>query len=198
MYGNSCEFTHGVFGCWLHPAQYRTQPYKDGTSYRRCACFFAQTPDQLCLAPQLCPRSHLHLLSESPPSYDGSPLRHTFDSYFAKGSPNSTMFTPPGSLPSDSPPMLPSPLSRSLKLGSINKIVANLHHLQLNKVKFYPPFIQIDYDFGSLRGGSSLRPMFSSLPNTPTRTQAQIPTRTRLGLPDLFGPVQEELQSPID
>ncbi|KAF6139663.1 hypothetical protein GIB67_002468 [Kingdonia uniflora] len=198
--GDSCEFAHGVFECWLHPARYRTQPCKDGTSCRRRVCFFAHTPDQLRLAPQLSPRSHSHLLSESPPSYDGSPLRHAFDSYFAKGSPNSTMFSPPGSPPSDSPPVSPSPLSRSLGSGSINEMVANLRHLQLNKVKSAPPCVQIGSvsGFGSPRGGSSLRPMFSSLPNTPTRTQAQTPTRTGLGLLDLFGSVQEEPQSPMD
>ncbi|KAK7399016.1 hypothetical protein VNO78_10191 [Psophocarpus tetragonolobus] len=45
--GDGCEYAHGVFECWLHPARYRTQPCKDGTSCRRRVCFFAHTPDQL-------------------------------------------------------------------------------------------------------------------------------------------------------
>ncbi|XP_075474865.1 zinc finger CCCH domain-containing protein 20-like [Primulina tabacum] len=42
-----CEFAHGVFECWLHPARYRTQPCKDGMNCKRRVCFFAHSPDQL-------------------------------------------------------------------------------------------------------------------------------------------------------
>ncbi|KAL8109674.1 zinc finger CCCH domain-containing protein 30-like [Apium graveolens] len=42
-----CEYAHGVFECWLHPAQYRTRLCKDGTSCARRVCFFAHTPDEL-------------------------------------------------------------------------------------------------------------------------------------------------------
>lgn len=45
--GDLCEFAHGVFECWLHPAQYRTRLCKDGTFCARRVCFFAHTPDQL-------------------------------------------------------------------------------------------------------------------------------------------------------
>ncbi|URE12449.1 zinc finger CCCH domain-containing protein [Musa troglodytarum] len=30
--GDACEFAHGVFECWLHPARYRTQPCKDASA----------------------------------------------------------------------------------------------------------------------------------------------------------------------
>ncbi|KAL0372157.1 UNVERIFIED_CONTAM: Zinc finger CCCH domain-containing protein 49 [Sesamum calycinum] len=30
--GDACEYAHGVFECWLHPARYRTQPCKDGST----------------------------------------------------------------------------------------------------------------------------------------------------------------------
>ncbi|XP_004288807.1 PREDICTED: zinc finger CCCH domain-containing protein 49-like [Fragaria vesca subsp. vesca] len=60
--GDSCEFAHGVFECWLHPARYRTQPCKDGTSCKRRVCFFAHTPEQLRVLPQQSPRG-----SNSPP-----------------------------------------------------------------------------------------------------------------------------------
>ncbi|KAF8396158.1 hypothetical protein HHK36_017771 [Tetracentron sinense] len=42
-----CEYAHGVFECWLHPAQYRTRLCKDGTSCMRRVCFFAHTSEEL-------------------------------------------------------------------------------------------------------------------------------------------------------
>ncbi|KAA8517048.1 hypothetical protein F0562_017134 [Nyssa sinensis] len=45
--GDMCEYAHGVFECWLHPAQYRTRICKDGTSCNRRVCFFAHTPEEL-------------------------------------------------------------------------------------------------------------------------------------------------------
>ncbi|GMJ11992.1 tandem zinc finger protein 7, OXIDATIVE STRESS 2 [Hibiscus trionum] len=45
--GDMCEYAHGVFECWLHPAQYRTRLCKDGTSCDRRVCFFAHKPEEL-------------------------------------------------------------------------------------------------------------------------------------------------------
>ncbi|KAJ7513977.1 hypothetical protein O6H91_23G021600 [Diphasiastrum complanatum] len=45
--GDACEYAHGVFECWLHPAQYRTRLCKDGTSCTRRVCFFAHTTEEL-------------------------------------------------------------------------------------------------------------------------------------------------------
>eukprot|EP00262_Sarcandra_glabra_P014045 TRINITY_DN4017_c0_g1_i1.p1 TRINITY_DN4017_c0_g1~~TRINITY_DN4017_c0_g1_i1.p1 ORF type:complete len:728 (+),score=119.39 TRINITY_DN4017_c0_g1_i1:367-2550(+) len=45
--GDLCEYAHGVFECWLHPAQYRTRLCKDGTGCTRRVCFFAHTSDEL-------------------------------------------------------------------------------------------------------------------------------------------------------
>ncbi|KAL6008441.1 Zinc finger CCCH domain-containing protein 54 [Asimina triloba] len=45
--GNSCEFAHGVFEFWLHPARYRTRACKAGRECQRKVCFFAHTPEQL-------------------------------------------------------------------------------------------------------------------------------------------------------
>ncbi|KAL6493865.1 hypothetical protein OROGR_031774 [Orobanche gracilis] len=42
-----CEYAHGVFECWLHPAQYRTRLCKDGTACARQVCFFAHTQEEL-------------------------------------------------------------------------------------------------------------------------------------------------------
>ncbi|CAM6096793.1 unnamed protein product [Calypogeia fissa] len=98
--GDACEFAHGVFECWLHPARYRTQPCKDGRNCRRRVCFFAHTPEQLRLLPaaaqaanaaartgglsgnQGTPLSGAGSLSGS---YDGSPVRSgvSFDGAYA-------------------------------------------------------------------------------------------------------------------
>ncbi|KAM7267989.1 hypothetical protein ACFE04_010155 [Oxalis oulophora] len=45
--GDMCEYAHGVFECWLHPAQYRTRLCKDGISCNRRVCFFAHLPEEL-------------------------------------------------------------------------------------------------------------------------------------------------------
>nr|GMC79797.1 zinc finger CCCH domain-containing protein 30-like [Ipomoea batatas] len=45
--GDMCEYAHGVFECWLHPAQYRTRLCKDDISCDRRVCFFAHTPEEL-------------------------------------------------------------------------------------------------------------------------------------------------------
>ncbi|RAL45308.1 hypothetical protein DM860_014718 [Cuscuta australis] len=49
--GDNCEFAHGVFECWLHPARYRTEACKDGRNCKRKVCFFAHTPRQLRVPP---------------------------------------------------------------------------------------------------------------------------------------------------
>ncbi|KAM7512329.1 hypothetical protein LguiB_011204 [Lonicera macranthoides] len=45
--GDMCEYAHGVFECWLHPAQYRTRLCKDGINCARRVCFFAHKTDEL-------------------------------------------------------------------------------------------------------------------------------------------------------
>ncbi|KAJ6385311.1 hypothetical protein OIU77_028482 [Salix suchowensis] len=45
--GDMCEYAHGVFECWLHPAQYRTRLCKDGPSCNRQVCFFAHAHEEL-------------------------------------------------------------------------------------------------------------------------------------------------------
>ncbi|PKA63669.1 Zinc finger CCCH domain-containing protein 2 [Apostasia shenzhenica] len=139
--GEACEFAHGVFESWLHPARYRTQPCKDGTACRRRVCFFAHTPEQLRVLPpqQQSPRA--------PESYDGSPLRHNaLDGYFHKGlissSPTSTLVSPPASPPRDSPPASPSAVGvrrASWPAGSaVNEVAASLRKLRLSKVSSMP------------------------------------------------------------
>lgn len=45
--GDGCEFAHGVFESWLHPAQYKTRLCKDETGCSRKVCFFAHKPEEL-------------------------------------------------------------------------------------------------------------------------------------------------------
>lgn len=47
--GDECEFAHGLFETWLHPAQYRTKVCRDGDHCARSMCFFAH--DHLELRP---------------------------------------------------------------------------------------------------------------------------------------------------
>ncbi|OWM87416.1 zinc finger CCCH domain-containing protein 47 [Punica granatum] len=45
--GDACEYAHGVFESWLHPAQYKTRLCKDETGCARKVCFFAHKPEEL-------------------------------------------------------------------------------------------------------------------------------------------------------
>ncbi|KAJ8749745.1 hypothetical protein K2173_012296 [Erythroxylum novogranatense] len=45
--GDACEYSHGIFECWLHPAQYRTRLCKDEASCNRRVCFFAHKLEEL-------------------------------------------------------------------------------------------------------------------------------------------------------
>ncbi|KAI3760399.1 hypothetical protein L1987_50794 [Smallanthus sonchifolius] len=45
--GDNCEYAHGIFECWLHPAQYRTRLCKDEIGCNRKVCFFAHKPEEL-------------------------------------------------------------------------------------------------------------------------------------------------------
>ncbi|KAE8708968.1 Zinc finger CCCH domain-containing protein 29 [Hibiscus syriacus] len=45
--GDNCEYAHGVFESWLHPAQYRTRLCKDEIGCARKVCFFAHKPEEL-------------------------------------------------------------------------------------------------------------------------------------------------------
>ncbi|KHN40356.1 Zinc finger CCCH domain-containing protein 20 [Glycine soja] len=177
--GDTCEFAHGVFECWLHPARYRTQPCKDGTSCRRRVCFFAHTPEQLRVLPMQSPRS----AANSSESYDGSPMRQMM-------SPAAFISSPAASpSPPESPPVSPS----------INEMGASLRNLQLGKMKSMPQSRNVSVGspgYGSPRG-SVLRPGFCSLPTTPT----QQPVRSGVNCFDFWDqsceeePVMERVES---
>lgn len=168
--GDTCEYAHGVFECWLHPSRYRTQPCKDGVNCRRRICFFAHTPDQLRVLPP----------SQTGPSlldsYDGSPSRLSLDSLVGKfsfgSSPTSTMYPP-----SCSPPM--SPIGQN----SVNELTSSVRNMQIGSGARLGGSV-----FGSPRNMSTLRPGFASLPTTPTRN----PTRSGLNPFELWDTMNEE------
>ncbi|XP_073134261.1 zinc finger CCCH domain-containing protein 23-like [Henckelia pumila] len=147
--GDSCEYAHGVFECWLHPARYRTQPCKDGIHCRRRVCFFAHTPEQLRVLPY----------TTSP---DASPGRIVHDPFVPLlglfgSSPKSTIY---------SPPLSPTTTTRSPSV-TINQLTESLQGLQMNRIKMgmSPPTWKPG--FGSPRSPSTIRPGFSSMPSTP-------------------------------
>ncbi|KAL5569774.1 hypothetical protein UlMin_026349 [Ulmus minor] len=45
--GELCEFAHGVFEYWLHPARYRTRPCNAGQFCQRKVCFFAHSQQEV-------------------------------------------------------------------------------------------------------------------------------------------------------
>ncbi|CAM8952810.1 unnamed protein product [Rhodiola kirilowii] len=162
--GDSCEFAHGVFECWLHPDRYRTQACKDGMNCGRRICFFAHSPEQLRVMNLQSPRRIL-MNSNSAESYDGSPLRRSFDSYMCNNNYNNTSSSSPPTSPPPSPPVLSS------SYNSVHELVSNMRNLQLAKGKPSPTSAWGFSGIGSPRG-SSLRPGFCSLPSTPTRIPA--------------------------
>ncbi|KAG0499261.1 hypothetical protein HPP92_003952 [Vanilla planifolia] len=145
--GDSCEFAHGVFECWLHPARYRTQPCKDGTACRRRVCFFAHAA--------AAPRS-------------ARVVRRIADA--AEGM---MSFSPPMSPPGDSPPM--SPIGTSVRRGSwpvgspvSEALLSSLRKMQLGELN------SLTRSWGTISPSSGLvtAPGFYSLPSSPTTTVA--------------------------
>ncbi|CAM0957436.1 unnamed protein product [Alopecurus aequalis] len=179
--GDACEFAHGVFECWLHPARYRTQPCKDGTACRRRVCFFAHTPDQLrSMPPQQGSSPKSVASSPLAESYDGSPLRRqAFESYLSKSamssSPTSTLVSPPRSPPSESPPMSPD-AAGALRRGSwpgvgspVNDVLTSLRQLRLASPRSAPSGGSFLAGYSSAYGSPRSPAGLYSLPSTPTR-----------------------------
>eukprot|EP01018_Ginkgo_biloba_P032691 Gb_38616 [translate_table: standard] len=102
--GDVCEYAHGVFECWLHPAQYRTRLCKDGTSCARRVCFFAHTPEELrplyvstgSAVPSPRASSSLDMTSAMSPLAPGSPSSVSMMSPFSLSNPQQgSVLTPP-------------------------------------------------------------------------------------------------------
>ncbi|KAK4277818.1 hypothetical protein QN277_015754 [Acacia crassicarpa] len=111
--GDACEYAHGVFESWLHPAQYRTRLCKDEIGCSRKVCFFAHKPEEL--RPVYASTGSA---MPSPKSFSASGLDTTVMSPLALSSsslPMSTVSTPPLS-----PLAASSPKSGSLWQNKIN------------------------------------------------------------------------------
>lgn len=206
--GDACEYAHGVFECWLHPARYRTQPCKDGTLCRRKVCFFAHTPTQLRVLP---PSSPSRLGLDSSPGRNGfdsflsgshemSPSRLGIDSFLTESgvpsrlgkscfgsSPTSILYSP-----TESPPSSPCGL---MGFDSVSELSESMRGMQVGKgsrmsMSVSPPTwgFQMGSSYGSPRQCSMIRPGFMSLPATPTRKM----TRSGLGVFDIWDQSCEE------
>ncbi|KAA8526351.1 hypothetical protein F0562_008446 [Nyssa sinensis] len=142
--GDNCEFAHGVFECWLHPARYRTEACKDGKNCKRKVCFFAHSARQLRLLASHCDDNSSPV--DSPVAAVAGANRKYRNSnhcchycHTVNASPTSTLmgmshFSPPLS-PSLSPPLSPvqarsmsgfSPISRYAdRLGGVDSCGLN-------------------------------------------------------------------------
>lgn len=108
-FGDACEYAHGIFESWLHPAQYRTRLCKDGVNCMRRVCFFAHTKEEL---------RPLYMSSSS--AVPSPRVTHSLDASLPLGpaSPSSfcmvpTPFSPVQNTPQSglsTPPMSPSSL----------------------------------------------------------------------------------------
>ncbi|KAK6235054.1 hypothetical protein SCA6_010391 [Theobroma cacao] len=107
--GDNCEYAHGIFECWLHPAQYRTRLCKDETNCSRRVCFFAHKPEEL--RPLYASTGSA---VPSPRSYaaNGSSLDMGSMSPLALGSPS--VMIPPTSTPPLTPTGTSSPMGGAM------------------------------------------------------------------------------------
>ncbi|KAJ0230713.1 Zinc finger CCCH domain-containing protein 56 [Hirschfeldia incana] len=109
--GDMCEYAHGVFECWLHPAQYRTRLCKDGTGCNRRVCFFAHLKEELrplyastgsglpsprASASTMDMASVLNML---PPGSPSSAAQHSFTPPLSPSGPHSSMGWPQQNIP---------------------------------------------------------------------------------------------------
>ncbi|MBA0841702.1 hypothetical protein Goarm_004185 [Gossypium armourianum] len=120
--GDACEYAHGVFESWLHPAQYRTRLCKDETGCTRKVCFFAHKPDELRPVYASTGSAMPSPRSSAVNAVDMSTL-----SPLAVGSPSLPLPT------ASTPPMSPLTAASSPKSGG----------LWQNKVNLTPPALQL-------------------------------------------------------
>ncbi|KAI5079823.1 hypothetical protein GOP47_0005302 [Adiantum capillus-veneris] len=181
--GDSCEYAHGVFECWLHPAQYRTRLCKDGTKCARRVCFFAHTNEELrplyvstgSAIPSPRTTGSLDMASMSPPLAPGSPSSVLMMSPFSASNPvhqQGSLVTPPMS-PSSPSGSLPSSWSQA-NIPALHLPGAGLHSSRL-RAALSARDISIEDDLGRVPGfeGHSVTE-FPSLPSQVLSTQARL------------------------
>ncbi|KAE8729427.1 Zinc finger CCCH domain-containing protein 66 [Hibiscus syriacus] len=119
--GDNCEYAHGIFECWLHPAQYRTRLCKDETNCTRRVCFFAHKPEEL---RPLYASTGSGVPSPRSYSANGSSLEMGSISPLALGSPS--VMIPPSSTPPLTPTGSSSPMGASMWPNQSNIIPPTL------------------------------------------------------------------------
>lgn len=181
--GDSCEYAHGVFECWLHPAQYRTRLCKDGTRCARRVCFFAHTTEELrplyvstgSALPSPRTTGSLDMAAMSPPLAPGSPSSVLMMSPFQSSNPahqQGTLVTPPMS-PSSPSGSLPSSWSQS-NMPALHLPGVGLHGSRL-RAALSARDISLEEDLGRAPAfeGHSVSE-FTSLPSQILSTQARL------------------------
>ncbi|KAJ4720077.1 Zinc finger CCCH domain-containing protein [Melia azedarach] len=131
--GDACEYAHGVFESWLHPAQYRTRLCKDEIGCSRKVCFFAHKPEEL--------RPVYAATGSAMPSPSSISVSAVDMSTLSPLSLGSTSLPLPTT---STPPMSPLAAASSPKSGN----------LWQNKVNLTPPALQLP--------GSRLKTAFSA------------------------------------
>ncbi|KAK2430321.1 zinc finger CCCH domain-containing protein [Trifolium repens] len=171
--GDSCDYAHGIFECWLHPAQYRTRLCKDESSCTRRVCFFAHRIEEL------------RPLYASTGSAIPSPRSYySTASTLEMGSLNPMSLGSPSVLipPSSTPPLTPSGASSPVAATAMWQTQSNVSvpSLQLPKSRFMKTGMtarEIDLDIAMLRnqlmmdeisGLSSPSNWKNSMPNSPS------------------------------
>ncbi|KAI4385650.1 hypothetical protein MLD38_003646 [Melastoma candidum] len=111
--GDVCEYAHGVFESWLHPAQYRTRLCKDEVGCARKVCFFAHKPEEL--RPVYAATGSA---LPSPKSYSSNPMENMSPLSLASSSlPLPAASTPPMS------PLASSPKAMSMWQSKVNPML---------------------------------------------------------------------------
>ncbi|XVF84037.1 hypothetical protein PTKIN_Ptkin16aG0542500 [Pterospermum kingtungense] len=192
--GDACEYAHGVFESWLHPAQYRTRLCKDEIGCTRKVCFFAHKPEEL--RPVYAATGSA---MPSPRSAAVTGMDMATLSPLALGS--STLPLPTAS----TPPMSPLAASSSPKTGGLwqNKINLTPPALQLSGSRLKTAFNARDFELEmELLGLEShanqlqqqqLMDEISSLSSPYNRLGDLKPTN----LDDAFGSLDPSLLSPL-
>ncbi|XP_022742461.1 zinc finger CCCH domain-containing protein 29-like [Durio zibethinus] len=187
--GDACEYAHGVFESWLHPAQYRTRLCKDEIGCTRKVCFFAHKPEEL--------RTVYASTGSAMPSPSRSAAVNAVDmatlSPLAFGSPSLPLPT------ASTPPMSPLAASSSPKIGGLwqNKINLTPPALQLPGSRLKTAFSARDFDtemelLGLMDEISNL-----SSPSCWSKEYSRLGDLKPTNLDDAFGSLDPSLLSPL-
>ncbi|KAH6762763.1 hypothetical protein C2S52_020196 [Perilla frutescens var. hirtella] len=160
--GDACEYAHGVFESWLHPAQYRTRLCKDEIGCARKVCFFAHKPEEL------------------RPLYASTGSAMPSPTAAAAASALTPLSTPPMSPSSSSSPMWQTKLSGSRLKTSMAARDVDLDMADLLRLDFKPT--NLDEFFGSLDPSMLSHLQGGMSPNTAT-SQLQIRNHLRASYP---------------